>query len=55
MTHTEDLVKKMTKSVQARCAERIELAAQNAKNVCKPYAAIQEYGISTILKKKRGL
>ena len=55
MTHLDDIVKKMTDSVQARCAERLELAAQNAKNVCKPYVAIKEYGISSIMKKKRGL
>lgn len=55
MTHVEDVVKKMTKSVQAKCAERIELAAQNAKNVCKPQDAIEKYGISNVLKRKRGL
>ena len=55
MTHLDDIVKKMTDGVQARCAERLELAAQNAKNACKPYVAIEEYGISSIMKKRRGL
>ena len=55
MTHLNDIVKKMTDRVQTRCAERLELAAQNAKNVCKPYVDIKEYGISNIMKKRRGL
>ena len=55
MTDIDTVIKKMKESVQAKCAERLELAAQNAKNVCKPYVAIEEYGISSILKKKRGL
>ena len=55
MTHLDDVVKKITSNVQAKCAERLEEAAQRAKNVCKPHDAIEEYGISSILKRKRGL
>jgi len=55
MTHLDDVVKKMTHNVRANCIERIELAAKNTKNICKPQDAIEECGITSILKRKRGL
>jgi hypothetical protein len=47
-----DIIKKMTTAIEAKCAERIELSK---KDVHKPHIAIEEHGISTILKQKRGL
>ncbi len=56
MTHLDDVVKKITSSVQAKCAERLEEAAQKAKNGCPSLKqATEEFGISSIMKKKRGL
>jgi hypothetical protein len=55
MLHPDKIIKKMTDAVQERCAERLELAAQNSKNVHKPHDAIDNYGISSNLKRKRGL
>jgi hypothetical protein len=54
MTHINDVIKKMTVTVQARCAEKIEEAAQLAKNGVN-LKKTEEYGVSSILKKKRGL
>ena len=56
MTHLDDVVKKMTNTIQAKCAERLEEAAQKVKNGRPTLKEItKEYGISSIMKKKRGL
>jgi len=54
MTHIDDVIKKMTTTVQARCAEKIEEAARLAKNGIN-LKKTEEYGVSSILKKRRGL
>lgn len=53
MTSRDKLINKMVVDIKARCAEKIE-AAQ--KTVNKPKLEyIEEFGISNIMKKKRGL
>jgi hypothetical protein len=53
MTHIDDVIKRMT-TVQARCAEKIEEAARLAKNGIN-LKKTEEYGVASILKKRRGL
>jgi hypothetical protein len=55
MKNIDKLVKEMTSNIQQTCAERIELATQNAKSIHKPQAAIDNYSISSIMKRKHGL
>ena len=55
MKDIDNLVKKLTSEVQQRCAERIELAVEVAKNTHKPQDAIEKSGISSIMKRKHGL
>lgn len=55
MKNADGLIKKLTSEVQQRCSERIELAAKIAETAHKPHDAIDKCGISSIMKRNRGL
>jgi len=50
MVNLDDIINKMTRDVKARCVERLKRA-----KVITDKPLYEEYGISNIMKKKRGL
>jgi hypothetical protein len=55
MIPLDEVIRKMKGSVEARCAERIEEAAHKCKESVNINKMTEEYGISSGMKKRRGL
>lgn len=53
MTSRDELINKLVSSVKTKCADRLE-AAKKAVNGPK-FEHIEEFGISNMMKRKRGL
>lgn len=55
MTNKDEIINSLLKDVKARCAKRLEEAAQKCKETVNLHKMTEEYGISSGLKKRRGL
>jgi hypothetical protein len=55
MSNLDAVIKKMTNNVQERCIERIKAAEKTASDIPTLKQVTEEYGVSSILKRKRGL